>query len=191
MITPLAPTPSAWRASATASFVAFVPTPITSVTRPWTIFATSSAKDLRSSPVRCENSPLLPRATMPSTPASIRRSITTSVVRRSTSPCSSKGVTIAGINPENIEPCTSCVVEPGFWSSFAQTLSILYPYQEAIEQPDQAWCRLLLLVSMNKLSVPISPTVRGPALPAPEEEAHDKAEGTLRDAGVLTVQEAG
>ena len=44
---------------------------------------------------------------------------------------------------------------------------------------------------MNKLSVPISPTVRGPALPAPEEEAHDKAEGTLRDAGLLTVQEAG
>jgi 4-hydroxy-tetrahydrodipicolinate synthase len=45
-------------------------------------------------------------------------------------------------------------------------------------------------LAMNKLGVPISPTVRGPALPAPEE-AHDKVEGTLCDAGLLTVREAG
>ncbi len=39
---------------------------------------------------------------------------------------------------------------------------------------------------MNKLSVRM---VRGPALPAPEE-AHDKVKGALRDAGLLTAQEA-
>lgn len=45
-------------------------------------------------------------------------------------------------------------------------------------------------LAMNKLGVSISPTVRGPALPV-SEEAHGKVEGALRDAGLLTVQEAG
>jgi 2-dehydro-3-deoxy-D-pentonate aldolase len=45
-------------------------------------------------------------------------------------------------------------------------------------------------LAMKKLDVPISPTVRGPALPAPEE-AHEKVEAVLRDAGLLTVREAG
>ena len=41
-------------------------------------------------------------------------------------------------------------------------------------------------MAMNKLSVPM---VRRPALPAPEE-SHDQAKGALRDAGLLTAQEA-
>jgi 4-hydroxy-tetrahydrodipicolinate synthase len=41
-------------------------------------------------------------------------------------------------------------------------------------------------LAMNKLGVPISPTVRGPALPAPDE-AHEKIEGVLRDTGLLRV----
>ena len=45
-------------------------------------------------------------------------------------------------------------------------------------------------LAMNKLGVPISLTVRGPALPAPEE-AHEKVEDVLRDAGLLPVREAG
>jgi 4-hydroxy-tetrahydrodipicolinate synthase len=45
-------------------------------------------------------------------------------------------------------------------------------------------------LAMKKLSVPISPTVRGPALPVPEE-AHEKVEGVLRDAGLLPVGEVG
>ena len=39
-------------------------------------------------------------------------------------------------------------------------------------------------LAMNKLGVPISPTVRGPALPVPEE-AYEKLEGVLHDAGLL------
>jgi 2-dehydro-3-deoxy-D-pentonate aldolase len=45
-------------------------------------------------------------------------------------------------------------------------------------------------LAMNKLGVPISPAVRGPALPIPEE-AHKKVEGVLREAGLLTVREVG
>ncbi len=45
-------------------------------------------------------------------------------------------------------------------------------------------------LAMNKLGVPISLTVRGPALPAPEE-AHEKVEDVLRDAGLLPIREAG
>ncbi len=45
-------------------------------------------------------------------------------------------------------------------------------------------------LAMNKLGVPISPTVRGPALPAPDE-AHEKIEGVLRDAGLLSIGKAG
>ncbi|MDP8952662.1 MAG: 4-hydroxy-tetrahydrodipicolinate synthase [Actinomycetota bacterium] len=45
-------------------------------------------------------------------------------------------------------------------------------------------------LAMNKLGVPISPTVRGPALPVPQE-AYAGVEDTLREAGVLTVREAG
>ncbi len=45
-------------------------------------------------------------------------------------------------------------------------------------------------LAMKKLGVSISPTVRGPALPAPEE-AHERIEGTLRDAGLLRIPEAG
>jgi 2-dehydro-3-deoxy-D-pentonate aldolase len=41
-------------------------------------------------------------------------------------------------------------------------------------------------VAMNKLGVPISPTVRGPALPVPEA-AYEKVEAVLRDAGLLTM----
>ena len=47
-----------------------------------------------------------------------------------------------------------------------------------------------LKLAMKKLGVPISPTVRGPALPVPEE-AHEKVEGVLRDAGLLPVREVG
>ncbi len=45
-------------------------------------------------------------------------------------------------------------------------------------------------LAMKKLGVPISPTVRGPALPVPDE-AHEKIEGVLRDVGLLTVREVG
>jgi dihydrodipicolinate synthase/N-acetylneuraminate lyase len=45
-------------------------------------------------------------------------------------------------------------------------------------------------LAMNKLGVPISPAVRGPALPVPEE-AHEKVEGVLREAGLLTAREVG
>jgi 4-hydroxy-tetrahydrodipicolinate synthase len=45
-------------------------------------------------------------------------------------------------------------------------------------------------LAMNKLGVPISPAVRGPAMPIPRE-AHVKVEGVLRDVGFLTVREAG
>src|SRR5215208_4464971 len=96
------PTPSAWRASSIASLVPAAPTPTTSGTRPPTIVFTSSMKCLRSSLARCEASPVLPKGEMPSTPASIKRSTTASVAPRSTSPRSSKGVTIAGINPVSI-----------------------------------------------------------------------------------------
>ena len=41
-------------------------------------------------------------------------------------------------------------------------------------------------LAMNKLGVPISPIVRGPALPAPDE-AYEKIEGVLRDTGLLGV----
>jgi len=45
-------------------------------------------------------------------------------------------------------------------------------------------------LAMRMLGVPISPAVRGPALPIPEE-AHEKVEGVLREAGLLTAQEVG
>ncbi|MCA1717495.1 MAG: dihydrodipicolinate synthase family protein, partial [Actinobacteria bacterium] len=45
-------------------------------------------------------------------------------------------------------------------------------------------------LAMKVLGVPISPTVRGPALLVPEE-AHEKVEGVLREAGLLTAREAG
>src|SRR5215211_595342 len=45
-------------------------------------------------------------------------------------------------------------------------------------------------LAMNKLGVPISSAVRGPALPVPEE-AHERVEGVLREAGLLTVREVG
>jgi 4-hydroxy-tetrahydrodipicolinate synthase len=45
-------------------------------------------------------------------------------------------------------------------------------------------------LAMNKLGVPISPAVRGPALPIPEE-AHEKVEGVLHEAGLLAVREVG
>jgi dihydrodipicolinate synthase/N-acetylneuraminate lyase len=43
-------------------------------------------------------------------------------------------------------------------------------------------------VAMNKLGVPISPAVRGPALPATDEEA---IEAVLADAGLLETPKAG
>ncbi len=43
-------------------------------------------------------------------------------------------------------------------------------------------------LAMNKLGVPISPTVRGPALPIPQE-AHGKVEAVLRGAALLTARE--
>jgi 4-hydroxy-tetrahydrodipicolinate synthase len=43
-------------------------------------------------------------------------------------------------------------------------------------------------LAMNKLGVPISPAVRGPALPVPEE-AHEKVEGVLHEAGLLRAQD--
>ena len=45
-------------------------------------------------------------------------------------------------------------------------------------------------LAMKMLGVPISPAVRGPALPIPEE-AHEKVESVLREAGLLTAREAG
>jgi 4-hydroxy-tetrahydrodipicolinate synthase len=45
-------------------------------------------------------------------------------------------------------------------------------------------------LAMAKLGVPISSAVRGPALPVPEE-ANEKVEGVLREAGLLTAQEVG
>jgi 4-hydroxy-tetrahydrodipicolinate synthase len=45
-------------------------------------------------------------------------------------------------------------------------------------------------LAMNKLGVAISPSVRGPALPVPEE-AYEKVEGVLRKAGLLTAREVG
>jgi hypothetical protein len=43
---------------------------------------------------------------------------------------------------------------------------------------------------MNKLGVPISPVVRGSALPIPEE-ALENVESILREVGLLTVREVG
>ena len=43
-------------------------------------------------------------------------------------------------------------------------------------------------LAMNKLGVPISPTVRGPALPIPQE-AHGKVEAVLRGVALLTARE--
>ena len=43
-------------------------------------------------------------------------------------------------------------------------------------------------LAMRMLGVPISPAVRGPALPIPDE-AHEKVEGVLREAGLLTARE--
>jgi 2-dehydro-3-deoxy-D-pentonate aldolase len=45
-------------------------------------------------------------------------------------------------------------------------------------------------LAMRMLGVPISPAVRGPALPVPQE-AHEKVEGVLREAGLLTAREVG
>ncbi len=45
-------------------------------------------------------------------------------------------------------------------------------------------------LAMGKLGVPISPAVRGPALPAPGE-AHEKIEDVLRDVGLPATREAG
>jgi 2-dehydro-3-deoxy-D-pentonate aldolase len=45
-------------------------------------------------------------------------------------------------------------------------------------------------LAMNKLGVPISPVVRGPALPI-REEAHEKVESVLREVGLPTVREVG
>lgn len=45
-------------------------------------------------------------------------------------------------------------------------------------------------VAMNKLGVSISTTVRGPALPPPDE-AREKIEGVLHDAGLLSIRKAG
>jgi hypothetical protein len=43
---------------------------------------------------------------------------------------------------------------------------------------------------MNKLGVPISPAVRGPALPVPEE-VHENVEDVLREADLLEVRKVG
>src|SRR5215203_4830282 len=45
-------------------------------------------------------------------------------------------------------------------------------------------------LAMNKLGVPVSPVVRGPALPI-REEAHENVESVLHEAGLLTVREVG
>jgi 2-dehydro-3-deoxy-D-pentonate aldolase len=44
-------------------------------------------------------------------------------------------------------------------------------------------------LAMNVLGLPVSPIVRGPALPAPEE-AREKVEAVLREAGLLQAREA-
>jgi 4-hydroxy-tetrahydrodipicolinate synthase len=45
-------------------------------------------------------------------------------------------------------------------------------------------------LAMNRLGVPISPVVRGPALTVPEE-AHDKVESVLREVNLLTARGIG
>ena len=45
-------------------------------------------------------------------------------------------------------------------------------------------------LAMNKLGVPISPAVRGPALPI-REEVHEHVESLLRETGLLMVREVG
>ena len=45
-------------------------------------------------------------------------------------------------------------------------------------------------LAMNMLGVPISPNVRGPALPA-SEEARGKVEDVLREVGLMARQETG
>jgi 2-dehydro-3-deoxy-D-pentonate aldolase len=45
-------------------------------------------------------------------------------------------------------------------------------------------------LAMNRIGVPISPVVRGPALPI-REEAHENVESVLREAGLLRVGEVG
>ena len=55
---------------------------------------------------------------------------------------------------------------------------------------DATRCISAIKLAMNKLGVPISPAVRGPAMPIPQE-AHEKVEVVLRDVGLLTVREAG
>lgn len=45
-------------------------------------------------------------------------------------------------------------------------------------------------LAMNMLGLPISPTVRGPALPAPEE-AREGIQDALREAGLLAARKAG
>ena len=45
-------------------------------------------------------------------------------------------------------------------------------------------------LAMTKLGVPISPAVRGPALPI-REEVHENVESVLREAGLLMVREIG
>ena len=45
-------------------------------------------------------------------------------------------------------------------------------------------------LAMNVLGLPISPTVRGPALPA-SEEAHGKVEAVLREADLMVARETG
>jgi hypothetical protein len=51
-----------------------------------------------------------------------------------------------------------------------------------------------ILVSLKQsdpeFGVPISPAVRGPALPI-REEAHENVESVLREAGLLRVREVG
>jgi len=42
-------------------------------------------------------------------------------------------------------------------------------------------------LAMKKFAVPLSPTVRGPALPVPKE-AHEKVEGVLHDVGLLPIR---
>src|SRR5918992_4253073 len=49
---------------------------------------------------------------------------------------------------------------------------------------------LFVKLAMKMLGVPISPAVRGPALPIPEE-AHEKVESVLHEAGLLTAREVG
>ena len=44
-------------------------------------------------------------------------------------------------------------------------------------------------LAMHKLGIPISPAVRGPAMPVPEG-AHEKIEDVLRDVGMLPVRDA-